>query len=110
MIMIERALFDQELAALEALGQLFAHRLLDHARTGKADQCIGLGDVDIAEHREARRDAAHGRIRHHRDEGQAASRNRPRAALVLAICISENSDSCMRAPPLAEKQTWPGCP
>jgi len=27
------------------------------------------------------------------------------AAEVLAICISENRPSCMRAPPLAEKQT-----
>src|SRR3546814_1225621 len=28
------------------------------------------------------------------------------AADVLAICISENNDSCMRAPPVALKQTY----
>ena len=34
-----------------------------------------------------------------------AARRRPSAAEVLAICISENRLSCMRAPPLAEKLT-----
>src|SRR5690606_19848948 len=37
--------------------------------------------------------------------GSPAARNRPSAAEVLAICISENRLSCIRAPPLAEKQT-----
>ena len=36
--------------------------------------------------------------------GTRAADNSARAALVLAICISENRFSCMRAPPLAEKQ------
>jgi hypothetical protein len=30
---------------------------------------------------------------------------RASAPLVFAICMSENRASCMRAPPLAEKQT-----
>ncbi len=37
--------------------------------------------------------------------GRPASRRRPSAAEVLAICISDNRPSCMRAPPLAEKHT-----
>ena len=37
--------------------------------------------------------------------GRPAARRRPSAAEVLAICISENRLSCMRAPPLAEKHT-----
>src|SRR5699024_11614960 len=39
-----------------------ADGLLDHARAGKADQCAGLGDVDVAEHRIGGGDAAGGRI------------------------------------------------
>ncbi len=35
--------------------------------------------------------------------GSPASRRRPSAAEVLAICISERTPSCMRAPPEAEK-------
>jgi hypothetical protein len=38
-------------------------------------------------------------------KGNERSRIRASAALVLAICISENRLSCIRAPPLAEKQT-----
>src|SRR5262249_39930987 len=34
---VDRTVIEQELTALEALGQRLAHRLLDHARTGKAD-------------------------------------------------------------------------
>src|SRR5690606_8926628 len=37
--------------------------------------------------------------------GRPAARRRPSAAEVLAICMSENRLSCMRAPPLAEKLT-----
>ena len=32
--------------------------LLDDARAGKADERLGLGDVQVTEHREARSDAA----------------------------------------------------
>ena len=39
----------QEFRALEAFRQLFAHGLLDHARTGEPDQRLGLGDVNLAE-------------------------------------------------------------
>ena len=37
------------------VGQLLADRLLDHARAGEPDQRLGLGDVEVAEHREATR-------------------------------------------------------
>ena len=103
---VDRAVLQQELGALEAFGQRFAHGLLDHARPGETDQRARLGDDHVADHREARRHAAHGRIGQHRDErqplcGQAASAH----AQVFAICMSESTPSCMRAPPVAVKQT-----
>ena len=67
---VERAVIEQELAALETFGQRLAHRLLDDARPGETDQRARLRDVEIAEHRETRRHAAGGRIGHHGDERQ----------------------------------------
>ena len=67
---VEHAVLEQELAALESFGQRLADRLLDDARTGKADERLRLGDVDVAQHGEARRDAAGRRIGEHRDVGQ----------------------------------------
>src|SRR5947207_11159014 len=55
---IEHAVVEQELAALEPFGQLLADGLLDDARSGEADECLRLRDVEIPEHRETRRDAA----------------------------------------------------
>src|SRR5690625_1395295 len=49
----DNAFFKQKLGALEALGQLFANGLLNHARAGKADQCIGLGQMDVTQHAQA---------------------------------------------------------
>jgi hypothetical protein len=71
---------EQELGALKALGQGLAHGLLDDARTGETDQCARLGDHHVADHGEARRHAAHGRIGQHRHErepgiGQARERS-----------------------------------
>src|SRR3954466_13205446 len=43
----------QELGALEALGQLLADGVLDHARPGESDQRLGLGDHHVADEREA---------------------------------------------------------
>ena len=60
---VEHAVLEQELAALEAVGQLLADGLLDDARTGEADQRLRLGDVQVAQHREAGGDAAGGRDR-----------------------------------------------
>src|SRR5690349_936210 len=57
---VDGALLEQELGALEAFGQLLAHRLLDYARAGEADQRLRLGEHHVADHGEARRNAAHG--------------------------------------------------
>ena len=64
-------MLEQVFGALEAFRQLLAHRLLDDARAGEADQRAGLGDLDVAQHGEARGDAAGGRIGQHDDVGQA---------------------------------------
>ena len=40
---IAKAVLQQKLGSLESLGQAFMHVLLDHARTGKRRQGIGLG-------------------------------------------------------------------
>ena len=85
-----------------------AHGLLDHARAGKADQRARLGDIEIAEHRQAGRYAAHGRIGHHRNERQARLGPAARAPRWSSPSASASSSaSCMRAPPLAEKHTRP---
>ena len=65
---VERAVIEQEFAALKPFRQRFAHGLLDDARTGKADQRTRLGHVEVAEHREAGRNAARGRIGQHGNE------------------------------------------
>ena len=46
-------------------GQLLADGALDDARAGEADERLGLGDVHVAEEREARRDAAGRRMEQH---------------------------------------------
>ena len=38
-----------ELCGLETFGEILVGRLLDHARTGKADHALGLGKVDVAD-------------------------------------------------------------
>ena len=48
---VQHAVIQQVFGALKAFGQLFADRLFDHPWPGKADQRIGLGDVNVAQHR-----------------------------------------------------------
>src|SRR5688572_28752346 len=55
---VDRALLELELGALEPLGQYLAGRLLDDAGACEEAQRAGLGDIDVAEQREARRNAA----------------------------------------------------
>ena len=55
---VQHAVLEEELAALEALGQLLPDGLLDDARAGEADQRLRLGDVHVAQHGEARGHAA----------------------------------------------------
>ncbi len=61
----------QIFGALEAFGQLFADGLFDHALARKADERSRFGDLDVAQHRIGRADAARGRIGEHDDIGQA---------------------------------------
>ncbi len=68
---VHGTVFELELAALEALGQGLAHGLLNDARTGEANERARLGHVQIAQHRQTRRHAAHGRIGHDGDVRQS---------------------------------------
>ena len=64
---VEHPVLEEKLTALKSLGQLLANRLLDDARAGEANQRSRLRDVQIAEHREARRHASRGRVGQDRD-------------------------------------------
>ena len=64
---VEKALFHQELTALETLRQFLADGLLDHARAGKANQRAGFGNVEVAQHGKAGGDAAGGGVGQHAD-------------------------------------------
>ena len=66
---VDHAVVEQIFGSLEAVGQLLADGLLDHARAGEADQRAGLGDVHVAQHRIGGGDAAGGRIGQHDDVG-----------------------------------------
>ena len=59
---IQHSMLKQKFAALEALRQLLSDGLLNHARAGKSDERARLGNVQIAKHGEAGRDAAGGRV------------------------------------------------
>jgi len=102
---VDRALLQQELGALEAFGQLLPH-VCSITRGRQADQRLGFGDHHVADHREARRDAAIVGSVSTEMNGSLRSARSVRAAVVLAICTSESSPSCMRAPPEAVTQTY----
>ena len=103
--LVHHAVLAQVLRALEAVRQLLADGLLDHARAGKADQRAGLGEVHVAQHRVGGGDAAGGRVRQHHDVGEPRRVERRTATVVRGICISERMPSCMRAPPEAANRT-----
>src|SRR5437899_3951977 len=69
---VELSVRQQELRALESLGKRLTDRLGDDPRPGKADQRARLGEDDVAEHREARRDAAGGGVGEDRNVRQPA--------------------------------------
>ena len=97
---VDEAVVEQELGALEALGQLLGDRAGRHARAGEADQRVGLRDVHVTDRGERGEHAARRRIGQDRQEGHAAaSRRRSSAASVLASCMSASVPSCIRAPP-----------
>ena len=68
---VEKPVFQQKLRRLKSLGKFLADGLLDHARPGEADQRAGLGNVDVAQHGEARGDAAGGGVGQNGNERQA---------------------------------------
>src|SRR5438874_8590774 len=57
---IDHSVLDEKLRALKTLGQRLTDRLLDDPRSGETDQRFRLSDVQIAEHRVRRGDAAGG--------------------------------------------------
>ena len=59
---VEEAVFEEELGALEALGELLANGLLDNAGSCEANECARFGDVEVTEHGEAGGDAAGGGV------------------------------------------------
>src|SRR5690606_3421748 len=52
---IDEALLEKKFAALKALGKFLANRLLDDTGARESDEGFGLGDIHVAEHREAGR-------------------------------------------------------
>ena len=64
-------MLEEEFGALEALGELLADGLLDDAGAGKADEGVGFGDIQVAEHGEAGSDAAGGGVGEDGDVGDA---------------------------------------
>src|SRR2546427_3612985 len=67
---VELAVREQELRALESLGQRLTDRLRNDPWSGEPDQRARLGQDDVAEHREARGDAAGRGIGEDRDVRQ----------------------------------------
>src|SRR5271155_1128729 len=68
---VEEAVLEEEFGALEAFGELLTDGLLDDALAGEADECSGLGDVEVTEHGEGCGDAAGGGIGEEADVGNA---------------------------------------
>ena len=89
-------------ARWKPFGQLLADGLLDHPLAGKADQRAGLGDLDVAEHRVGRGDAAGGRVGQDDDVGQAGLLELgQRDGRARHLHQRLRMPSCMRAPPAA---------
>ena len=59
---VDGAMIEQKFTALESFRKLLSDCLLNDPRTGKADQRLGLRNIDIPKHREACRDPTSGRI------------------------------------------------
>ena len=100
---VDHAVVEEIFGPLKPFRKLLADGLLDHPGTGKADEGLGFGDIDVPEHGETGGHPAGGGIGQDRDEGSPCSFMTARAAEVLAICMRERMLSCIRAPPEAEK-------
>ena len=59
---IDEAVVLQVFGGLESIGQFFAQGLFNHPAAGKADQGLGFGQDEVAEHGKAGRDAAGGGV------------------------------------------------
>ena len=92
-----------EFRRLEVVRQLLTNRLFDNNPAGKTDDRARLGQIVIAQTREARGNAAQRRIGNTEMNNPPRSWNFASAALVLAICIRLRILSCIRAPPDVEK-------
>jgi hypothetical protein len=90
---------EQELGGLEALGQVLPERLLDHARPGEADHRAGLREDQVAEHRVAALTPPVVGFVSSETYGMPRSASCDSTADALAICMSDSTPSCMRAPP-----------
>ena len=99
---VEHAVLEQELRALEALGQLLTDRLA--MTRGPAKPMSARGSARMTSPSMAKLAVTPPVVGSVRTEmyGSRASPSRASAAEVLAICISERMPSCMRAPPEAE--------
>ena len=64
-------MFQKEFRPLEAFRKLLPDRLLDDTGTCKSDQCIGLGQDNVSQHRPAGGHASGGRFRQNRDIQQS---------------------------------------
>src|SRR3989475_3427632 len=64
---VDHPVLEEELAPLKPLRQLLTDGLLDHARSGEADQRARLGEDDVAEEGKGGRHAAGGRVEQHAD-------------------------------------------
>src|SRR5438552_2584307 len=65
---VEESVLQQKLGALETLRQFLADRLLDYPRPSEANQGARLGDIEIAKHGVAGRNAPRRRIGKHRNK------------------------------------------
>ena len=99
--LVYKAVFQLELAALEALGQALADGLLDDAGACKTDECARLSQHDVAKAGKAGGNAAGSGWVNTLMYSPPLAEKRSMAALVLAICIR------LKMPPASGRRRWP---
>ena len=68
---VDHAMLQQIFCALKSFGQFLTDCLLNHPLSGKTDERAGFGNLDIAQHRVRRGNAAGGGVGKHNDVGQS---------------------------------------